>query len=81
MDLKYVCQQYFTCMCFPGFIRNNKYMLSGYELIDTENSSLQNQNMKFVKQIWVLDTPVDRIFWHKSKDKYVQSIYSSVVLS
>ena len=26
MDLKYVCQQYFTCMCFLGFIRYNKYM-------------------------------------------------------
>jgi hypothetical protein len=24
MDLKYVCQQYFTCMCFLGFIRYNK---------------------------------------------------------
>jgi hypothetical protein len=25
-----------------------KYMLSGYELIDTENISLPSQNMKFV---------------------------------
>ena len=24
MDLKYVCQQYVTCMCFLGFIRYNK---------------------------------------------------------
>jgi len=50
MDLKYVCQQYFTCMCFLGFIRYNKYMLSGCELIDTENSSLLSQNMKFVNK-------------------------------
>jgi hypothetical protein len=26
---------------------NNKYMLSGCELIDTENISLPSQNMKF----------------------------------
>ena len=24
MDLEYVCQQYFICMCFPGFIRCDK---------------------------------------------------------
>jgi hypothetical protein len=36
MDLKYVCQQYFTCMCFLGFIRYNKsFMASGkYENIN-----------------------------------------------
>jgi hypothetical protein len=28
MDLKYVCQQYFTCMCFLGFIWYNKTFLS-----------------------------------------------------
>jgi hypothetical protein len=26
MDLKYVCQQYFTYMCFLGFIRYNKHL-------------------------------------------------------
>ena len=29
-------------------LKNDKYMLSGCELIDTENISLANQNMKFV---------------------------------
>jgi hypothetical protein len=28
MDLKYVCQQYFTCMCFLGFIRYNKTFIA-----------------------------------------------------
>jgi hypothetical protein len=28
MDLKYVCQQYFTCMCFLGFIRYNKTLIA-----------------------------------------------------
>jgi hypothetical protein len=28
MDLKYVCQQYFTCMCFFGFIRYNKTLIA-----------------------------------------------------
>jgi hypothetical protein len=27
-DLKYVCQQYFTCMCFLGFIRYNKTFIA-----------------------------------------------------
>ena len=31
MDLKYVCQQYFTYMCFLGFIRYNKtFIACGY---------------------------------------------------
>ena len=28
MDLKYACQQYFTCMCFLGFIRHNKTFIA-----------------------------------------------------
>jgi hypothetical protein len=28
MDLKYVCKQYFTCMCFLGFIRYNKTLIA-----------------------------------------------------
>jgi hypothetical protein len=28
MDLKYACQQYFTCMCFLGFIRYNKTLIA-----------------------------------------------------
>jgi hypothetical protein len=28
MDLKYVCQQYFTYMCFLGFIRYNKTFIA-----------------------------------------------------
>jgi len=28
LDLKYVCQQYFTCMCFLGFIRYNKTFIA-----------------------------------------------------
>jgi hypothetical protein len=28
MDFKYVCQQYFTCMCFLGFIRYNKTFIA-----------------------------------------------------
>jgi hypothetical protein len=28
MNLKYVCQQYFTCMCFLGFIRYNKTFIA-----------------------------------------------------
>jgi hypothetical protein len=28
MNLKYVCQQYFTCMCFLGFIRYNKTLIA-----------------------------------------------------
>jgi hypothetical protein len=28
MDLKYACQQYFTCMCFLGFIRYNKTFIA-----------------------------------------------------
>ena len=28
MDLEYVCQQYFTCMCFLGFIRYNKTFIA-----------------------------------------------------
>jgi hypothetical protein len=28
MDLKYVCQQYSTCMCFLGFIRYNKTLIA-----------------------------------------------------
>ena len=28
MDLKYVCEQYFTCMCFLGFIRYNKTFIA-----------------------------------------------------
>jgi hypothetical protein len=28
IDLKYVCQQYFTCMCFLGFIRYNKTFIA-----------------------------------------------------
>jgi hypothetical protein len=28
MYLKYVCQQYFTCMCFLGFIRYNKTFIA-----------------------------------------------------
>ena len=28
MDLKYVCQQYSTCMCFLGFIRYNKTFIA-----------------------------------------------------
>jgi hypothetical protein len=28
MDLKYVCQQYFTCMCFLGFILYNKTFIA-----------------------------------------------------
>jgi hypothetical protein len=28
MDLKYVCQQYFTCMCFLDFIRYNKTFIA-----------------------------------------------------
>ena len=28
MDLKYVCQQYFTCMCFLDFIRYNKTLIA-----------------------------------------------------
>jgi hypothetical protein len=28
MDLKYACQQYFTCMCFLGFIRYNKTFIT-----------------------------------------------------
>ena len=28
VDLKYVCQQYFTCMCFLGFIRYNKTFIA-----------------------------------------------------
>jgi hypothetical protein len=54
MDLKYVCQQYFTCMCFLGFIRYNK-LLSGCELTDTENISLPSPNMKFVSE-WAKQT-------------------------
>ena len=31
MDLEYVCQQYFTYMCFPCFIRYNKtFIACGY---------------------------------------------------
>jgi hypothetical protein len=29
-------------------LKNDKYMLSGCELIDTENISVASQNMKFV---------------------------------
>ena len=28
MDLKYVCQQYFTCICYLGFIRYNKTFIA-----------------------------------------------------
>jgi hypothetical protein len=28
MDLNYVCQQYFTCMCFLGFILYNKTFIT-----------------------------------------------------
>jgi hypothetical protein len=28
MNLKYACQQYFTCMCFLGFIRYNKTFIA-----------------------------------------------------
>ena len=28
LDLKFVCQQYFTCMCFLGFIRYNKTFIA-----------------------------------------------------
>ena len=28
MDIKYVCQKYFTCMCFLGFIRYNKTFIA-----------------------------------------------------
>jgi hypothetical protein len=28
MDLEYVCQQYFVCMCFLGFIRYNKTFIA-----------------------------------------------------
>jgi hypothetical protein len=28
MDLKYACQQYFTCMCFLGFIQYNKTFIA-----------------------------------------------------
>ena len=28
LDLKYVCQQYFTCLCFLGFIRYNKTFIA-----------------------------------------------------
>jgi hypothetical protein len=28
VNLKYVCQQYFTCMCFLGFIRYNKTFIA-----------------------------------------------------
>ena len=28
MDLKYVCQQYFTCICYLGFIRYNKTLIA-----------------------------------------------------
>jgi hypothetical protein len=35
MDLKYVCQQYFTCMCFLGFIRYNKtFIACGFRKYD-----------------------------------------------
>jgi hypothetical protein len=36
VDLKYVCQQYFTCMCFLGFIRYNKtFIVCGFREYDT----------------------------------------------
>ena len=39
MDLKYVCQQYLTCMCFLGFIRYNKTFIAcgfmNYENVST----------------------------------------------
>ena len=37
MNLKYVCQQYFTCMCFLGFIRYNKTFIA-YRFRKYENS-------------------------------------------
>ena len=58
MDLKYVCQQYFTCMCFLGFIRYNKTFIAcrfrKYENLFTQEYHilLRAINVNIMYLIW-----------------------------
>jgi hypothetical protein len=56
MDLKYVCQQYFTYMCFLGFIRYNKTFIScgfrKYEIVFTHEYHIPLGQQQRPKGIW-----------------------------
>jgi hypothetical protein len=63
MDLKYVCKQYFTYMCFLGFIRYNKTFIAwGYRKY--ENLFTHEYH------IWEYDTRG----WIHNKNKYVSVV-------
>ena len=63
-------------------LTDNMYMLSGCELIDTENNSLQSQNMKFVGE-WAKRTSHklyilwSRLIFFTIDDIHIQMTYLS----
>ena len=50
-------------------LKNDKYMLSGCELIDTENISLASQNMKFVGE----QADIFQYQWYSHSDDMILS--------
>jgi hypothetical protein len=68
MDLKYVCQQYFTYMCFLGFIRYNKTLIANLFLKIDHRCAILYIYCMLVREIWKCIHP--RGIWYSCVDKF-----------
>jgi hypothetical protein len=62
MDLKYVCQQYSTCICFLGFIRYNKTCIRTITLAGKPTRLPRGWNMIFISWNMIFGL-CDHVFW------------------
>jgi hypothetical protein len=65
MDLKYVCQQNFTCMCVLGFIRyNNTFIACGFRKYENQHAInvYHYIGQRFSRQVRAIVWLMSRIF-------------------